>query len=41
MTNLTTREMVYLACGLGGLVIFASVVASLVVAAAVTSQLLG
>jgi hypothetical protein len=41
MTNLTPSELVYLACGLGGLVIFASVVAGLVVAAAVAGQLLG
>ncbi len=41
MTNLTTREIAYLAFGLGGLVIFASVVAGLVVAVAVASQLLG
>ena len=40
MTGLTAWELVWLVCGLGDLVIFASVIATLVVTAAVAVQFL-
>ena len=41
MASLRTSQLIYLACALGGLVIFASVVAGITVAAAVAVRFLG
>ena len=40
MTNWTASQLVYVACGLGGVVIFAGIVAALVVAAAALGEAL-